>query len=113
MPVGIFEIGQMPSDWGMGVLTSGGNQEEGPDFGDIRFGDIVDRVLFATRPLRFLGPRNHLARTVAIALAGDLIYRDRYAQLVTSNGTGGLTWGDTRSEEHTSELQSPMYLVCR
>jgi len=95
MPVGIFEIGQMPSDWGMGVLTSGGNQEEGPDFGDIRFGDIVDRVLFATRPLRFLGPRNHLARTVAIALAGDLIYRDRYAQLVTSNGTGGLTWGDT------------------
>ena len=21
--------------------------------------------------------------------------------------------GDTRSEEHTSELQSPMYLVCR
>ena len=30
-----------------------------------------------------------------IALAGDLIYRDRYAQLVTSNGTGGLTWGDT------------------
>ena len=95
MPVGIFEIGQMPSDWGMGVLTSGGNQEEGPDFGDIRFGDIVDRILFATRPLRFLGPRNHLARTVAIALAGDLIYRDRYAQLATSNGTGGLTWGDT------------------
>jgi hypothetical protein len=95
MPIGIFEIGQMPSDWGMGVLTSGGNQEEGPDFGDIRFGDIVDRVLFATRPLRFLGPRSHLARSVAVALAGDLIYRDRYAQLVTSNGTGGLTWGDT------------------
>src|SRR5436189_1028275 len=22
-------------------------------------------------------------------------------------------FGDTRSEEHTSELQSPMYLVCR
>src|SRR5437879_13521802 len=22
-------------------------------------------------------------------------------------------WGDERSEEHTSELQSPMYLVCR
>src|SRR3954471_16709934 len=95
MPVGIFEIGQMPSDWGMGVLTSGGNQEEGRDFGDIRFGDIVDRVLFATRPLRFLGPRSHLARTVAVAIAGDLIYRDRYAQLVTSSGTGGLTWGDT------------------
>src|SRR5436189_50709 len=22
-------------------------------------------------------------------------------------------WGEARSEEHTSELQSPMYLVCR
>src|SRR5437879_9465278 len=30
-------------------------------------------------------------------------------------GTGGArTWpGPARSEEHTSELQSPMYLVCR
>src|ERR1017187_6023863 len=25
----------------------------------------------------------------------------------------GCTWNDKRSEEHTSELQSPMHLVCR
>src|SRR5436189_3459392 len=25
----------------------------------------------------------------------------------------GPVWRETRSEEHTSELQSPMYLVCR
>src|ERR1017187_3345458 len=36
-----------------------------------------------------------------------------------SAGNGAKTWyrprskGATRSEEHTSELQSPMYLVCR
>src|SRR5437879_9428224 len=28
-------------------------------------------------------------------------------------GTHGSAVGSTRSEEHTSELQSPMYLVCR
>jgi len=96
LPFGVFEFGQMPSDWGMGMLINGGNQEEGPDFGDIRFGDIVDRALFAFRPLTFLGPRSNLARTVALAMAGDIIYRDRYAQLVTSNGNaGGLSWGDT------------------
>src|SRR5437879_4539241 len=46
-------------------------------------------------------------RAVAAASAGissdDLAYKDFYV------------WSDTpeRSEEHTSELQSPMYLVCR
>src|SRR5437763_12485627 len=30
------------------------------------------------------------------------------------NGRGrGERWNSSRSEEHTSELQSPMYLVCR
>src|SRR5437879_10437523 len=31
----------------------------------------------------------------------------------TSRGSGGAPAGTMRSEEHTSELQSPMYLVCR
>ena len=95
VPLGVFEVGQMPNDWGMGMLFNGGNQEEGPDFGDVRFGDIVERVLFAFRPLAFLGPRSHLARTVSLALAGDVVYRDRYASLVRKSGTGGLQWGDT------------------
>jgi len=104
LPFGVFELGQMPSDWGMGMLVNGGNQEEGPDFGDVRFGDIVDRVLFATRPFGFLGPRSEIARNVAVALAADLIYRDRYAQLITTSRTGvlsqggGLHWGDVASE---------------
>jgi hypothetical protein len=45
-----------------------------------------------------------IARNVAIALAADLVYRDRYAQLITSNRTGdfsgssGLHWGDVASQ---------------
>ena len=64
MPFGVFEFGQMPNDWGMGMFINGGNQVEGADFGDIRFGDIVERVLFATRPFGFLGPRSEIAQHV-------------------------------------------------
>jgi hypothetical protein len=96
LPFGIFELGQMPADWGMGMLINGGNQELAPDFGDMRFGDIVDRVLLATRPFGFLGPE--IAQHVALAVAVDLVYRDRYAQLVNANSTNGLTWGDVASQ---------------
>jgi hypothetical protein len=98
LPFGVFEFGQMPSDWGMGMLVNGGNQEEGPDFGDVRFGDIVDRVLFASRPFGFLGPRSEIARNVALALAADVIYRDRYARLINESATNGLRWGDVASQ---------------
>ena len=96
LPFGIFEFGQMPADWGMGMLINGGNQELAPDFGDMRFGDIVDRVLLATRPFGFLGPE--ISQHVAMAVAVDLVYRDRYAQLITANSTNGLSWGDVASQ---------------
>ena len=120
LPIGVFEFGQMPNDWGMGMLLNGGNTEEGPDFGDARFGDIVDRVLFATRPLAFLGPRSHFGQHLALAVAGDLVYRDRYATLVRSNGTGGLQWGDVASEvvgalvwDPTADTRAGLYVVRR
>ncbi len=94
LPVGLVQVGQMPSQWGMGLVANGGGDEEQPDFGDVRFGDIVERLLFATRPFAFLGPRSHLAQHVSLALAGDLIYRDRYATLLVRNG-GGLQFQDT------------------
>src|SRR5437762_9395156 len=37
--------------------------------------------------------------------------RDRISLIGWANGASALLWA--RSEEHTSELQSPMYLVCR
>ena len=94
LPVGLLEIGQMPSHWGMGMVANSGNGEDNVDFGDVRYGDIVDRLLFATRPLvGMLGPKSEFARHFATAVSADLVYRDRYASLVQRNG-GGLQWGD-------------------
>jgi hypothetical protein len=106
MPFGVFEFGQMPNDWGMGLFMNGGNQENAFDFGDERFGDIVDRVLFATRPFGFLGPRSEIAEHVALAVGAGLVYRDRYASMFISGpdnsqgllSGGGLSWGDIASE---------------
>jgi hypothetical protein len=93
-PFGTFQVGQMPSHWGMGMVANSGDGEDTSDFGDARYGDIVERVLFATRPLLgALEPRNDFARQFTVALAGDVVYRDRYAQLLVSEGSG-VTWGD-------------------
>ena len=93
-PFGTFALGQMPSEWGMGMLANSGNGEETADFGDARFGDIVDRALFSFRPLQgLLGPRIDFGRQLTLSVGGDLVYRDRYAQLLVKNGSG-VEFGD-------------------
>jgi len=105
--LGILEIGQMPSQWGMGMVANSGNGENTVDFGDARFGDIVDRVLFATRPLiGVLSPKSDFARELSVAVAADLVYRDRYANLLVKNG-GGLQWGDTAVELLGAAVYAP------
>ena len=95
LPVGLLQFGQMPSHWGMGMVANNGNGEDVTDFGDPRYGDIVDGVLFATRPLvGFLGPKSDFAQHIALAVSAQIVYRDRYAQLIVKNG-GGLQIGDT------------------
>src|SRR5437762_10219597 len=56
------------------------------------------------------------------ALAGELrqarleaadVLRSVPTGIVTVDQAGHLLYCNPRSEEHTSELQSPMYLVCR
>jgi hypothetical protein len=95
LPIGLFQLGQMPERWGMGLVFNSGNEEEAPDFGDVRFGDIVERILFASRPLpKLLGTRAPLAQQIAIGLGADLVYRDRLATLIQRNG-GATEWGDT------------------
>jgi hypothetical protein len=94
---GMLKFGQMPRDWGMGLLWNAGNESETVDFGDQRFGDIVERVIFTNRPFDFLGPRNPLSNHLQLLLGGDLIYRDRFASLIERNG-GGLEWGDRALE---------------
>jgi hypothetical protein len=106
-PVGLLEVGQMPSQWGMGMVANSGNGENTTDFGDARFGDIVDRILFATRPLvGVLSPKSEFARELSVAVAADLVYRDRYASLLVKNG-GGLQWGDTAIEMLGAAVYAP------
>ncbi len=93
LPYGNIKFGQMPFDWGMGLMWSSGNEVETIDFGDQRFGDIVERIQFSNKPFDFLGPRNPLSRNLSFLIGGDLVYRDRLASLVEKNG-GGLEWGD-------------------
>ena len=88
LPVGLLQFGQMPNHWGMGLVANSGEGMDATDFGDLRFGDIVDGFLFGTRPLTFLGPRSVLATQVVAGIAGHVIYRDRYASLVTRSGSG-------------------------
>ena len=95
LPVGLLELGQMPSNWGMGMVANNGNGENTTDFGDARYGDIVDGLLFATRPLvGFLGPKSEFAQHFALAVSGQVVYRDRFASLIVKNGGGSLQIGD-------------------
>jgi len=93
LPVGILQIGQMPNHWGMGLVSNNGEFMDSLDFGDLRFGDIVDGFLFGTKPFAFLGPRSELGNQIVMAVAGQIVYRDRFASLVVRDG-GGLAWGD-------------------
>ena len=97
LPYGTLKLGQMPSDWGLGLVWNAGNEVETIDFGDQRFGDIVERVLFTNKPFDFLGAHSPLAQHLALRVAGDAVYRDRLASLVVRDGSG-LAWGDTAFE---------------
>ncbi|HEY2028231.1 MAG TPA: hypothetical protein VGH20_03390 [Myxococcales bacterium] len=106
-PTGVVQLGQMPADWGMGMLINSGEGENVTDFGDPGFGDIVERLLFATRPFgRFFGPGSSLGRSLAVAVGADVIYSDRYAQLIIPNG-GGLQWGDAALEALAALIYDP------
>jgi hypothetical protein len=107
LPVGLVQLGQMPSNWGMGMVANNGNGEHVTDFGDPRFGDIVDGALFATRPLvGLLGPKSEFAQQLTLAVAGEVVYRDRYAQLIVNNG-GGLQMGDVAFQGVAAAVWDP------
>jgi hypothetical protein len=74
-PVGLLRVGQQPSHWGMGLVANDGDHPS--LFGDYRYGNIVEQVLFATKPLGIDSP-------FVVALAGNLVYRDNVA--ILTNG---------------------------
>src|SRR5437879_10662504 len=84
------------------------------------------RVVESPALWRYTSPSNiNFFRTVEIPRAYDrtsasgdafesvLILRNKTELVGINPATGTVTWSRKRSEEHTSELQSPMYLVCR
>jgi hypothetical protein len=72
-PVGLLRAGQQPAHWGMGIVANDGDHPS--LFGDYRYGNIVEQVLFATKPLGEKSP-------FVVALAGNLVYRDNVAILL-------------------------------
>ncbi len=69
-PIGLVRVGQTAFRWGLGMVSNDGEQR--PVFGDYRFGDLVRRVMFATRP----GGRDS---AFTIAVAGDWVAWDQTA----------------------------------
>src|ERR1017187_10834135 len=65
---------------------------------------VVAMLLLAT------GSSGLHAQTDCLACHSDQSLQDAAGHSVTVDGK---KFADSRSEEHTSELQSPMYLVCR
>jgi len=69
-PIGVFRLGQMGFRWGLGIVANDG--ETPPPFGDYRYGDLVRRLLFATRPLGESSP-------LTLAISGDWVAWDLIA----------------------------------
>jgi hypothetical protein len=69
-PIGLIRAGQMTFSWGLGMVANSGGEQ--PVFGDARFGDIVRRLVFATRPAGSDSP-------FTLAVAGDWVAWDQTA----------------------------------
>src|SRR5437762_8144812 len=58
--------------------------------------------------------QEHVEAAQIVFVFGDFFFHDRGLQIELHPGGNGRAYQPHhRSEEHTSELQSPMYLVCR
>jgi hypothetical protein len=92
--VGLLRLGQMGSYWGMGLLANDGDHGEDYLFGDHHFGDIVERVVFFTKP--FYRLTQNPIRELAMFVGGDIVFNDGIADLVEGDLAwqivGGLLW---------------------
>src|SRR5437762_6246115 len=95
-----------------------GEDEDGLPFFSMKFaagGSLRDAVPHLRRePFRSVELMAEVARAVQYAHAQGILHRDLKPGNILLDGRGEPLVSDFgRSEEHTSELQSPMYLVCR
>jgi hypothetical protein len=96
--VGELRGGRMSFRWGLGMIANDGRGE--PDFGDRRRGDLVDRVLFATKPFSLISSDSWAQTTVFLAF--DSVARDENADRSRGDeafqAVGGARWeGDGAS----------------
>jgi len=78
-PIGLWRVGQMTSTWGLGMLANGGDDRKSK-FYDSRFGDLVDRIMFATKPAAMFTDAKW-AQNLYLALGFDSVYRDENANV--------------------------------
>ncbi len=79
-PIGQVKFGRMASQWGMGILANGGDNETqdwgSPRFGqDRNYGDVVDRIMFITTPFAAISDSEWSRRWV-LAAGADIVDRD-------------------------------------
>lgn len=79
-PIGLLRIGHQTSHYGYGIVANNGDDEDHSVFASPRLGDIVERVLFATKPFK---PLNNAFGDAFILAGGfDVVFRDDNADLV-------------------------------
>jgi hypothetical protein len=80
-PIGLLRVGQMGSNWGLGIVTNDGSGT--PTFGEHRSGDIMERAQFITKPfLTATHGNSSFAENTILAFGGDLVLQDPNAWLV-------------------------------
>ena len=96
-PIAELRAGRMSFRWGLGMVANDGRGEA--DFGDKRRGDLVDRVLFITKPFSRLSSDSWAQTTFFVG--GDSIARDENADArrgdVALQGIAGFRWEGERA----------------
>ena len=78
--IGLFRIGQQSSRFGLGLVANDGADEAHDVFDDPRLGDLAERALFITKPLKlFMG--GDFADALLLIGGFDVVFRDDNANL--------------------------------
>ncbi|MEZ4268010.1 MAG: hypothetical protein R3F39_16720 [Myxococcota bacterium] len=84
--IGVLRVGRMPSNWGLGLLANGGDEEASP-FNDVTHGDIVNRAVLIARPLQPF-KLGRASKALHLVLGADLVERDE----LTNREDGDRAW---------------------
>jgi len=98
-PIGLLKIGHTTSKYGLGMIANDGREEDNR-WGSKHYGDVVERIMFATTPFASLGKKGSWAEYLTILLSADLVYWDENADLldedIAINASFGLMYRDPK-----------------